>query len=152
MAWMTLASFLITLPVIDFLIMLVYTYIQDSLAFAVVMRLSVFIVPSLIIYLGTWWYLVSGLICKDPSNMGTSWIPIIIFGIISFIATLLLMTYIWLFSATKSVLSNVQSALPLVGGKITNVQAVDSSKNTISSAASSVASTVSSAVSSAKKG
>jgi hypothetical protein len=143
MAWMTLASFLITLPLIEYLVMLGYTYIQDSLAFAVVMRLSLFLVPSLIIYLGFWWYLVSGLICKDPSNMGTSWIPIIIFGIISFITTILLILYIWLFSSAKSLVAGVQANLPLVGGKV-NVQTVDSSKQGISSAVSSVASTVSS--------
>jgi hypothetical protein len=120
MPWITLATFLITLPLVEYLIMLGYTYVVDKtgVVFAVMMRLSLYIIPILIIYLGSWWYLVSGLICKDPSNMGTSWIPIIIFGIIAFLSSIGLISYIWLYQAATSFAQTVQENIPGIASKL----------------------------------
>jgi protein-S-isoprenylcysteine O-methyltransferase Ste14 len=108
MAWMTLAFFLITVPLAEYVIMLGYTYFKNSTAFMGMIAITPFVLIPLIIYLSVWWYLVSGLICKDPSNMGTSWIPIVIFGIIALVSTIMLILYIWAFDTAHSMIDNAR--------------------------------------------
>jgi protein-S-isoprenylcysteine O-methyltransferase Ste14 len=108
MAWMTLAFFLITVPLAEYVIMLGYTYFKNSTAFMGMIAITPFVLIPLIIYLATWWYLVSGLICKDPSNMGTSWIPIVIFGIIALVSTIMLILYIWAFDTAHTMIADAR--------------------------------------------
>ena len=90
----TLALFLITLPILEFIGSLIYVYIKDPLVFAVDFRIASFTFPALVFYQFCTWFFVRGLIC--PTQIESSYVPVIIFGINALIYTIYIVMY-WYF-------------------------------------------------------
>jgi hypothetical protein len=92
----TLALFLITLPILEFVGSLIYVYIKDPLVFAIDFRIAAFTFPALIFYQFCTWFFVRGLIC--PTQIDSSYVPVIIFGITAFIYTVYIIMYWYFFT------------------------------------------------------
>ena len=107
MALSALALFLILLPILEFVGSLIYVYLKDPLVFAVDFRIAGFTFPALVFYQFCTWFFVRGLIC--PTQVDTSFVPIIIFGINAFIYTVYIFMY-WYnfewFQSQKTVLGD----------------------------------------------
>lgn len=91
MALSALALFLILLPILEFVGSLIYVYVKDQAVFAVDFRIAAFTFPALVFYQFCTWFFVRGLIC--PTQVDTSFVPIIIFGINAFIYTVYIFMY-----------------------------------------------------------
>jgi len=93
----TLALFLIALPILEFIGSLIYVYIKDPLVFAVDFRIASFTFPALVFYQFCTWFFVRGLIC--PTQIESSYIPVIIFGINALIYTIYICMYWYFFQS-----------------------------------------------------
>lgn len=110
----TLALFLIALPILEFIGSLVYVYVKDTSAFAVDFKVAQYTFPALLWYQFCTWFFVRGLIC--PTQVDSSWVPIVIFGINAFIYTVYIIIYwyffTWFQTAKATIGSSINTILP----------------------------------------